>query len=296
VYGIGPIGGRGGLQGAGDVEEAAAEPARGAGGAAPASAGAPRTRGAGAVAALPFGRGSIQTKILGRKALPEPSGIAFHPARGTLFAVGDRGHIVEMTREGEVLVKARLKKDIDLEAICVGPKGLLYAATEEAPAQVIEIDPKTLEVTRRFKIDVKVGGEKLVARRANDGIEGLAWSEKERCYFALNQDRPPRIVRLEVPLDEKKGGKAKIKETIDLHDAVAEWGSDLSIDARTGHFLVTEAGDAGVKGALHEIARDGTLVRSVRLPGKTQEGFALDDRGSAYVAQDDGGVIRIDPA
>jgi uncharacterized protein YjiK len=246
-------------------------------------------------AALPFGSGAKATKILKKSELREPSGLAYHPKRGTLFVVGDRGHVAEVTREGDILNKRRLEH-ADLEGVTVGPKGLLYAVVEEGPPRILEIDPDTLDVRRDFKVDVKAHGERLVARRANDGLEGLCYVPSERAFFALNQDHPPRIVRLDLPLGSRDAGKkAKIVEIVDIAKGVLEWGSDLAYDARSGHFLVTEAGDGTVEGALHEIDRAGKRVRSVRLPGEFQEGFALDDRGSAFVAYDTGGVVRVDP-
>jgi len=271
----------------------------GAGGAAPgatspsrADAPPPRTRPA--VAALPFGRGARAAEILSKKDFREPSGLAFHPKRGTLFVVGDCGHVAEVTRDGEVLRKRRLRH-ADLEGVTVGPRGLVYAVVEESPPRIIELDPDTLERRREFPIKTKHEGERVIARRANDGLEGLVYVPSEKAFFALNQDHPPRIVRLDVPLGSPDGGKARIVEVIDIAGSVREWASDLAHDPRTGHFLVTEAGDGTVPGALHELGRDGKRIRSVRLPGRCQEGFALDPRGSAYVAQDTGGVLRVDP-
>ena len=246
-------------------------------------------------AALPFGRGASTTEIgPGRGKLPEPSGIVFHPQRGTLFVVGDRGHVVEMTREGRVLRKERVH-EYDLEGVTVGPKGRIYAVNEERPPKIIELDPDTLEVRRTFKIEKKDDGRRVIARHANQGVEGLCWVEEDQAFYALNQDRPPAIVRLDVPLGKKDGGEAKIDKVIGLEKAVDNQASDLMYDPVSRHFLVTESGGDHAGSALHEMTRHGKLVRTLPLEGDRPEGLALDDRGSAFLAQDGGRVLRVDP-
>jgi hypothetical protein len=66
-------------------------------------------------------------------------------------------------------------------------------------------------------------------------------------------------------------------------------------DAASGHFLVTTSDPEGRTGAVHEVTRRGQVVRTLPLPGRAQEGLALDGRGVAFIAQDSGGVLRIEP-
>jgi uncharacterized protein YjiK len=262
--------------------EAAAQPAD-AGGAG---------RGA-AVARLPFGRAVRVAEIgPGPKKLPEASGVAFHRERGTLFLVGDRGHVAEVTRDGDVLRKRRVEH-LDLEGVTVGPGGRVYAVKEEKPPEILEIDPDTLEVLRSFKVDVREDGERLLARHGNQGLEGLCWVESEGAFYALNEDRPAAIVKLAVPLDRAGGGKAKIEAVLKIGSVVADHASDLAYDAASGHFLVTESGRGAPGGArVHEITRAGDLVRTVPLPARRAEGLTLDDRGAAFIAQDGGKLLR----
>lgn len=46
---------------------------------------------------------------------------------------------------------------------------------------------------------------------------------------------------------------------------------------------------------IHEITMQGGLLRTVRVPGDRPEGLALAPSGQAFLAQDSGGVLRIDP-
>jgi len=258
--------------------------------------GAPR-RGAAPekLAALPFGRTASVRSLDEADGVREPSGAAFHKERGTVFVVGDRGHVVEMSREGEVLNKRKLD-DLDLEGVTVGPEGRLYAVAEGKPCQIVEIDPDSLKVRRKFKIDADFDGKKVVGKRANSGLEGITWVPEEKAFYVLNQEKPTSLLKLDVPLGKKDGGKAEVVGAVKLGDVVHEQGSDLAWDAKSGHFLVTESGGDSKKGGhIHEVTPKGAHVRSVTIPGRYQEGFALDDKGSAFIAQDSGGILRVDP-
>lgn len=241
---------------------------------------------------LPFVRGMRVDEIGPDKSdLPEPSGVVFHPGRGTLFVVGDRGHVAELSLDGTVLARERLGKR-DLEGITVGPEGRLYCVQEEDPPALLELDPATLEITRRFRIRRKLDGERVLARKHNHGLEGVVWVEQQRAFYVVNQAKPAALVRLDVPLDDPEGGKARPVSVIDLASIVHHGAADVHWDLRTGHFLVLESLPSG-RGKLHEIAPDGRLVRTIAVPGDRPEGFTLDAHGAAYITQDGGGLLRI---
>jgi uncharacterized protein YjiK len=240
------------------------------------------------LADLPFASRARVREICA-KPLAEPSGIAYHASRKSLFVVGDRGHIAEISREGAIIRKERIGK-LDFEGVTVGPRGNLFVVSEEKPPRLIEIDPETLAVRRSMKIDPDLDGKRVIARRENDGLEGLCYVAEDDAFYALNQDRPPRIVRLSLP--EKKNGKVRIEEAIELPSDVKH-GSDLTYDPETRHFLVSQASDDGKRGAVHELTRNGRLVRTLALPGERQEGLALGPSGTAWIAQDSGGVLEV---
>jgi uncharacterized protein YjiK len=256
---------------------------------------AQRTEGAGSappLAELPFLRGMRVDEIgPGKKKLAEPSGVVFHPGRGTLFCVGDRGHVVELSREGKVLQRERLGK-LDLEGVTVGPGGRLYAVKEADKPSIIELDPDSLEVLRTFEVKRKLGGAKIIARKKNKGLEGIAWVPEHNAFYVLNQDKPPQIVKLSVPLDDPDGGKAKPVSAVGLEEFISDGAADLHWDPASGHFLVAETTGGG-KGKLHEVSPDGEHLRSMPIPGDRPEGFTLDDTGTAFIAQDAGRLLRI---
>ena len=89
---------------------------------------------------------------IGQLNLNGPSGIVFHPGRGTLFIVGDRGDIVEVQTDG-TLVKQKRIRDADFEGITCDPStGLLYIAVE-GEERIVEIDPEDFSVLREFAIN-----------------------------------------------------------------------------------------------------------------------------------------------
>jgi uncharacterized protein YjiK len=256
--------------------------------------GGARARGA-RRAALPFGRGLRVSELdLSKKDLPEPSGVAYHEERGTLFVVGDRGHIAEVSLQGDVIDRRKLG-DYDLEGVTIGPSGRVFAVSEAKPPQILEIKPGKLEIRRRFELEKKVDGERIVARHANDGLEGLTYIPSKGCFYALNQDRPPALLKLRLPLEDEDGGKAKIDEVIDLKAIIRDGASDVTFDPRSGNLLVLEAGSKKGRGVLHELTLEGELVRSVPVPGDLPEGFCLGPNGSAFLTQDSGGMLRVDP-
>jgi uncharacterized protein YjiK len=252
----------------------------------------------GPLARVPFRRGAVIREIgPGKKKLPEPSGLAYHEERGTLFAVGDRGHLVELTAEGEIIERKRLGK-IDLEAVTVGPGGMIYAAAETIPPEILEIDPDTMKIKRRYEVKEKFEGKRVVARKKNRGLEGLVYVKEEDAFFALNQDKPPTIVKLDLTPDpdDKDDGKARISEVIRLEDTIIGKAGELSYDAQSGHFLVIDSdGIDGKRPALVEVSRGGDALASYPLPGKHPEGFVLDPQGRAFIAQDSGKLLRVDP-
>ncbi|WP_434384038.1 SdiA-regulated domain-containing protein [Melittangium boletus] len=243
--------------------------------------------------ALPFGPEQRVSQLLPAlsKVVKEPSGIVFHPGRGTLFVVGDKGDVAELTREGEVRQRTR-HDGLGFEGITVGPDGRLFAIEEKKKPRIHELDPETLKLKAEYEVYTKLKGERVVGTTGNKSAEGLCYVPEQDAFYVVNQS-PPWLVKLRVPLD-KKEGKAKALEAVDLSSAVRQQASDVHYDAATGHFLITESGAGLEKGAVHEVTREGQRVGRFFLPGVRAEGLALDGAGRAYIADDAGGVLRIE--
>jgi uncharacterized protein YjiK len=64
--------------------------------------------------------------------------------------------------------------------------------------------------------------------------------------------------------------------------------SGLHYDPASGNLVVISDSN----NRIYEFSRDAQLVRSTHLPGKDQEGIAIDDEGNIYIAQDSGGILK----
>lgn len=233
--------------------------------------------------------------------IPEPSGIAFHPGRHTLFVVGDEGVVGELTPAG-VVVQARDLGVRNLEAVTVDPAtGLLYVGVEEA-AQILELDPDTLEVRRRFFIDRVFEGRVVLADGgAETGLEGLSFipdsgHPEGGTFFIVNQafsnDDPAdasAILEIEAPLRSSTERRANAR-------IIRHWPQDIP-DLSAAYWDAARRRLWVVSDQLNLVMlfnpASGVLEHRWRLPGIEQEGFTLDGAGHAWIAQDVGGLLCI---
>ncbi len=224
----------------------------------------------------------------------EPSGVAFHAPTGHLFVVGDEGTLAEMTTEGApVWSDAGLS---NLEDVAVHtPTGLLMLLSEKK-AQLILFDPAAKRELRKFKLDKRA----LLGKEPgdpNEGFEGLAFraDAKQRgggVFYLTHQRSPPVVVAIAFDLQ-------KHEKTID-GDAVV---SRFKVEGFKDLTAVTYVPSlqrllvvADQKDRLLVLKLDGTLEDEIVLPGLRQEGVALDDVGSLWVADDRGGLLRFPAA
>ncbi|MFL5348991.1 MAG: SdiA-regulated domain-containing protein, partial [Hyalangium sp.] len=206
--------------------------------------------------------------------------------------VGDQGDVAELTREGKVLRRANVDGH-NFEGVTVGPNGRLFALEEKKTPIIYELDPDSLKVKAEYEVDTKLHGERIIGNEHNKSAEGLCYVPEQNAFYCVNQ-QPPRLVKLDVPLD-KKHGKAKAVDVLELSDVVQHQASDVTYDRASGHFLITESSGGKGQGSVYELTRDGQLVSKTSVPGERAEGLALDGFGGAFIADDAGGVLRVDP-
>lgn len=224
---------------------------------------------------------------------PEPSGVVYHAARGTLFIVGDEGHIGEVSLDGKLLRMTHLGGD--LEAITMDPRsGLLYVVRETHEI-IFEIRPDDFKMLRRFTIDRSYEGDPNYLRRGGDGVEGLVFVPDEKHpegggLWIVNQFDPPVLVELAIPLRSSKSKyeTARLARAIPLDGAPL---SGVSWEPATGEFLVVSA----LWKRVSVLDADGRYERSVRIPGFMPEGLAKLPDGRLVIAQDSGGLLVWNP-
>jgi uncharacterized protein YjiK len=227
--------------------------------------------------------------------LLEPSGICYHPQRGTLFVVSDEGEVAEIKKDGTPVANYIVKGD--LEGITVVPEtGLLYIAVEGVDV-ILEFDPERGEVLRRFPINREFKGDPNFLQKKVDeydnGIESLAFVTNPEhpeggTFYVGNQWDPPVIMEVLVPLKSTRAAEAEAK-IIRVLPFRMDDPAAMYYDPRTGLLNIVDDAD----NIFVEITLDGKLVRQYAFLGDNQEGLCRDDEGYLYIAQDTGGIIKI---
>jgi uncharacterized protein YjiK len=244
--------------------------------------------------AWPASPGFAPTADIIGPAIVEPSGIAYHPGRRTLFVVSDQGEVVEIRPNGGIVSRATVGGD--LEGATIDPAtGLLYVVIEGEDV-ILEIDPESKTILRRFAVDRACRGDPAFLRKSapyDNGLESLAFVPDPRhpeggTFYAGNQEDPSCLMELSVPVRSASGTEAwaTIVRALgtDLQDP-----SGMYFDAETR--LLNIVCDA--PNLLLEVRLDGTIARCYAFPGNDQEGVCRDPEGFIYIAQDSGGILKL---
>ena len=228
----------------------------------------------------------------------EPSGIVFHPQRGTLFVVGDNGDICEIQTDGTLVKQKRIRSG-DFEGITCDPSaGLLYIAVE-GEEKIIQMDPEDFGVLREFAID-RIFQGKTVLKAGGSGIEAIAFVPdanhpeggtfyvSNQAFDLSNMEDPSAIFEVEVPLKSGPAGDTTAK--IIKHFALGLIDlSGLHYDSVNDRLCVI----SDATNTFFEITKVGKILRSYAFPGNDQEGITVDGEGFLYIAQDSGGIIKV---
>jgi hypothetical protein len=224
--------------------------------------------------------------------VPEPSGVAYHHVRKTLFVVGDEGHAAEVSLDGRVIAVRRIGGDLE-GVVCDPVSGAVYVVREGADI-VLEISPEGLRLAHEITVDRAYKSDKNFLRAGGDGIEGITLKpavdgKSEPSVFAVNQYDPPLLLELAMP-----ARSGPYRQTATIRNA---WPidssplSDVSWDPVAKAFLIVSALWRNV----HVVTPAGEDLRAVRLPGFMQEGIARLPDGSFVITQDTGGLLRWRP-
>jgi len=226
---------------------------------------------------------------------PEPSGIAYHPSRDTLFVVSDQGFISEIELDGKTISKFELPGD--LEGITVDPStGRVYVLVE-AEEIILELSPDATTVLRKFTINRSFQGNPEYIQKQTDkfdnGCESITFVPDESSpeggtFFVSNQWDPSCIFELQVPLRSQDGteleGKILRVLPVKIDDPAA-----MYFDTRTRLLNIVSDAD----NILYEVDLEGRLIRQYAFLADNQEGLTRDPEGFLYIAQDTGGIIKV---
>ena len=224
-----------------------------------------------------------------KQQIAEPSGITYHPVRRSLFIADDSGSIHEVNLHGTFIQTKRLN-ELDIEGITMDPRtGLLYAAVE-GDETIIELEPETLTIQRKFRILRDFKGE-LLLKKGGMGIEAIAFvpntSHPEggtfwvgNQSFSLKAKAEPSVVcEVVVPLRTET---AAISEASIINAYKMNFIdiSGLAYDPQDDVLVLI----SDTTNLLVEMSREGTILSKYLLPGDDQEGVALDGLGYMYIA------------
>ena len=231
--------------------------------------------------------------------LREPSGIVYHPGRGTLFVVGDEGDICEIKTDGTLVKKVHGQKKRDYEGITCNPAtGLLYIAVE-GEERILEVDPDTLETNREIVIERTFQGKTLM-KAGGQGIEAITFVPTPNhpeggTFYVANQsftltdpEDISAIFEIEVDLTSGGTGETRGKTLRWFSLGVTDMSGLVYDQASDRLYVISDATNT-----FWEVTRDGRVIRSLAFPGDEQEGIAMDPEGNIYIAQDTGGILKI---
>ena len=223
--------------------------------------------------------------------LREASGIAWHPARGRLFAVGDRGTLAEIDRTGAVVAMHHVGGNLE-DVTVHGPSGRLVLLAEKK-GELVVWDPAAAAETARFALDVAgVLGREPVDR--NQGFEGIVFrAEAGRpgggVFHLVHQRKPARLVT--IAFDPTTPARALGATDVLARHALKPYEDLTAVtwSETIGRLLViAESADR-----LLVVSPDGTIDADLPLPGEQQEGLTLDPEGALWVADERRGLLRL---
>jgi len=192
--------------------------------------------------------------------IQEPSGITFY--NNHLYIASDyNGLVYKTTLEGKVVEK--IATDFtDLEGVAVNDNGQIHVVNENKRT-FVRLKPSG-ETGKKYKIK---GSQK----KNNSGLEGVCFSEKEDCFFIVNESSPTEVLKV-----SKKG-----KE---LNTFKVDFANDLSgicFDNKTGNLWLVS--DESQK--IYEISIEGNLFKSYSIPVHKPEGIVINNN-KIYIVSD----------
>jgi uncharacterized protein YjiK len=221
----------------------------------------------------------------------EPSGVAFDPRRGRLFAIGDEGTLAELDAEGRKIDSRPFAGNLEDVAVHE-PSGDLVLLLEKESSLVV-YDPAARREKKRFRLDAAaILGES--PQEANQGFEGLAFRPQRGrpgggIFYLAHQRTPAMVVALS--FDPAASGGS-----LGATAVVARWPLDyedltaVAYAAGIDRVLVlTDKADL-----ILVLGQDGGVESEVPVPGEQQEGLAVAANGDVWIADDkDKSLLRL---
>jgi uncharacterized protein YjiK len=207
--------------------------------------------------------------------IPEASGIDYCSSSDTLVVANDEGWYYEITTDGKIVSKTRVKK-YDLEGVVCGDDHFLFAVEDKG---LLKVNRATKKM-KLIAIEQKYNGKKIKLLDKKSGIEGIA--KVDDIYYLSKQSKKRKksfIVAIKI-----KNAKAKIVDVIK-------------------HKIADTAGLTYHQGSLYMVSDKGNIlieynldkqkiVSKTKLSKSHQEGITFDTKGFFYIADDGGSILK----
>lgn len=226
----------------------------------------------------------------------DASAITLHTGTGHLWVVvDDRERLVEFTDDGQFVRKVKLKGFNDTEGLCyLG--GDRFAIAEEGAMRitVVEIPPEADAIGRD---DYCIEMELDAKAKKNKGLEGVTYHRADDALFAVREDKPPTVFRIEPLLGEEESMITELPLDLDGLDDL----SDAFFDATT-NLLWLLSHESRLAIAYDEAGQASAALRLEQgrhnLPEdvKQAEGIVRDRRGRLLVCSEPNDVYCFFPS
>lgn len=207
--------------------------------------------------------------------IPEASGIDYCKNTNTLIVANDEGWYYEITTNGKILSKHKIKK-YDFEGVICRKKNLIFAIEDRGLLKINRITNKI----KFIQIDEKFKNKKVKILDKKEGIEGIA--RLNDLYYIAKQSKKSK--KSFIAIVKIKNNKAKIVDII-KHKIVDTAGLSFY---KNYLYMVSDKKNLLIK---YDIDKR-KVLKKIKLPKMAQEGITFDNNGFFYIADDNGRVMR----
>lgn len=224
----------------------------------------------------------------------EPSGVTY--SDGDIFVIDDNGYLlIERDIKKRILLgnfkeKSKIyeiQKDKDLEGATFG-NGKLYIV-KEGKDRILEIGGD-IRIKDEYKVEREYLGEKITTKKGN-GLEGIVFYKSDNgtpYFFVANQsDHLTGIDRSVIMLVKLKRKKAVIQNVFNMPI------TDISGMTFKKDYLYIISDNNDMLYIYHVNKDNLEFKMRYKLPGKDQEGIALDDEDNIIIADDSGKILYL---